>query len=164
MIGERPEPVTRAARLSLRAGTASDLDRVMGIMTAAFQPCFGEGWTRSQCAGILPMRGVSLTLASRDGVAVGFSLVRKVADEAELLLLAVDPAVRRRGIGRALLDEFMASARQGGAARLHLEVRDGNAAVALYRHAGFEPVGRRAAYYRGPGGELHDAVTLARTA
>jgi ribosomal-protein-alanine N-acetyltransferase len=144
----------------LRRGGVDDLDEVMRIMTTAFQPCFGEAWTRSQCAGILPMHGVSLTMAEQGGRPVGFALVRAVADEAELLLLAVDPAEQRRGIGQALLDNFSASARAGGGHRLHLEVRDGNPALELYHASGFAPAGRRRNYYHGPGGESYDAVTL----
>ena len=147
----------------LRRGGVDDLDNVMRIMTAAFHPCFGEAWTRSQCAGILPLHGVTLTIAEAGQMAVGFSLVRAVADEAELLLLAVDPAEQRRGIGLALLDEFIAAALAIGAHRLHLEVRDGNPAMSLYRGAGFSPAGRRRNYYRGPAGEGHDAVTLLLT-
>jgi ribosomal-protein-alanine N-acetyltransferase len=135
----------------------------MRIMTAAFRPCFGEAWTRSQCAGILPMQGVSLTIAECGGDPVGFSLVRAVADEAELLLLAVDPADQKQGIGQALLDEFIAGALVGGAHRLHLEVRDGNPAIDLYRASGFSAAGRRRNYYHGPEGEAYDAVTLLLT-
>jgi ribosomal-protein-alanine N-acetyltransferase len=144
----------------LRRGGVDDLDEVMRIMTTAFQPCFGEAWTRSQCAGILPMYGVSLTMAEQGGRPVGFALVRAVADEAELLLLAVDPAEQRRGIGQALLDNFIASALASGGHRLHLEVRDGNPALELYHASGFAPAGRRRNYYHGPGGESYDAVTL----
>ena len=144
----------------LRRGSVDDLDEVMRIMTTAFRPCFGEAWTRSQCAGILPMHGVSLTMAEQGGQPVGFALVRAVADEAELLLLAVDPAEQRRGIGQALLDDFIAGALAGGGHRLHLEVRDGNPALELYHASGFAPAGRRRNYYHGPGGESYDAVTL----
>jgi len=143
----------------LRRGRVDDLEDVMRIMTAAFQPCFGEAWTRSQCAGILPMHGVSLTIAEQGGQPVGFTLVRAVADEAELLLLAVDPAEQRRGIGQALLDDFIAGALASGGHRLHLEVRDGNPAVELYRSSGFAAAGRRRNYYHGPDGGSHDAVT-----
>jgi ribosomal-protein-alanine N-acetyltransferase len=146
--------------LRLRRGNADDLDEVMRIMTAAFPPCFGEAWTRSQCAGILPMHGVSLTLAEQGGQLVGFALVRAVADEAELLLLAVDPTEQRRGIGQVLLDDFIAHALVSGRHRLHLEVRDGNPAIALYRDSGFAPAGRRRNYYQGADGTAFDAVTL----
>lgn len=146
--------------LRLRQGGVDDLDEVMRIMTGAFQPCFGEAWTRSQCGGILPMAGVRLTLAEdRDG-AQGFSLSRTVADEAELLLIAVDPGSQGRGIGLALLQDFIAHSLSQGAHRLHLEVRDGNPAVHLYRDAGFVVAGRRRNYYRGPEGERYDALTL----
>ena len=130
-------------------------------MDAAFSPIYGEGWTRSQCAGILPMSGVILTLAEMQGEVVGFSLLRAIADEAELLLLAVAPRAQRQGVGQKLLDRFMTDARMRGAHRLHLEVRDGNEAIALYQAAGFEPVGRRVGYYRGLDGSRRDAVTLA---
>jgi [ribosomal protein S18]-alanine N-acetyltransferase len=144
----------------LRRGGVDDLDDVMRVMCAAFPPGFGEAWTRSQCAGIMPMHGVSLTIADGDDGAVGFSLVRSVADEAELLLLAVDPAEQRRGIGQALLDNFIAEALSAGAHRLHLEVRDGNPAIGLYLASGFAPAGRRRNYYHGPDGKAFDAVTL----
>jgi len=149
---------TSAVRL--RPGGVDDLDDVMRIMTSAFRPCFGEAWTRSQCAGIMPMHGVSLTIADGDNGPIGFSLVRAVADEAELLLLAVAPDEQRRGIGQALLDDFIASALAEGTHRLHLEVRDGNPAVELYRASGFVVAGRRRNYYHGPDGEAFDAVTL----
>jgi ribosomal-protein-alanine N-acetyltransferase len=106
----------------MERGTSKDLDPVMKVMEAAFGDRFGEAWTRSQCAGILPMAGVSLTLArdEESGSAVGFSLCRHVADESELLLLAVSPEHRRRGIGRGLLHDFLDRARADGAGRVHL--------------------------------------------
>lgn len=144
----------------LRSGGIDDLDDVMRIMCGAFQPCFGEAWTRSQCAGILPMSGVYLTIADDDRGPAGFSLARCVADEAELLLIAVDPACQRTGIGQSLLNHFIESVRRWGATRLHLEVRDGNPAVAMYRTAGFIPAGRRRNYYHGADSRAYDAVTL----
>ena len=154
-----------APRLDARVerGSSDDLDAVMRIMSAAFLPTYGESWTRSQCAGILPMAGVSLRLArDGEGQVLGFALMRVAADEAELLLIAVDPAAQRGGIGAALLDDFVATAVAAGAVRLHLEVRDDNGALALYERAGFAPAGRRRDYYRGAGGEVRDALTLAR--
>ncbi len=153
-------PETSIGELRIRTGLADDLDDVMRIMGQAFHPCFGEGWTRSQCAGILPMAGVSLTIGEDSEGAVGFSLVRITADEAELLLIAVDPDRQQRGIGSLLLREFITSARSRGAERLHLEVREGNRAVDLYRAAGFVPAGRRRNYYRGTDGARYDAITL----
>jgi ribosomal-protein-alanine N-acetyltransferase len=157
MTGIGPLPT-----VTLEPVGASRLDAVMGIMTAAFDPGFGEAWTRAQCAGILPMHGVSMTLAEAAGTPVGFSLVRSVAGEAELLLLAVNAEWRGRGIGSALVDRFIADGERTGAHHLHLEVRDGNHAIGLYERAGFSLAGRRSNYYRGPDGKSYDALTMVR--
>lgn len=149
-----------APQILLRSGEADDLDAVMQIMNSAFSPSFGEAWTRSQCSGILPMGGVSLTIAENENGPAGFSLVRAVGDEAELLLLAVASEAQRQGLGQALLDYFIDTARSEGARKLHLEVRDGNPAIGLYRAAGFVPAGRRRNYYHGQHGDTFDAVTL----
>lgn len=143
-------------------GGADDLDGVLEVMSGAFSPDFGEGWTRSQVAGILPLSGVMLAIA-RDAVdrPRGFSLQRTIAGESELLLLAVHLAAQRCGIGSCLLDHFIATSRSLGAKRLHLEVRDGNPATAMYQAYGFAPAGRRANYYRGSDGSVFDAITMA---
>jgi ribosomal-protein-alanine N-acetyltransferase len=144
-------------------GSSDDVDAVMTVMESAFGRRFGEAWTRSQLAGILPMSGVSLIIAREPNraQAVGFSLARTVADESELLLLAVLPDCHRRGVGRRLLEDFLERARKDEVARVHLEVRDGNPAVGMYRAAGFSPVGRRRNYYYGQDGKRFDAITLA---
>jgi ribosomal-protein-alanine N-acetyltransferase len=61
-----------------------------------------------------------------------------------------------------LLEQFIDRARSDGATRVHLEVRDGNPAIAMYRAAGFEPVGRRRKYYHAADGRNFDALTFAR--
>jgi ribosomal-protein-alanine N-acetyltransferase len=153
-----------ADAIRIESGTSQDLDAVMAVMDCAFGEKFGEAWTRSQLAGILPMAGVALIIASdmRSSETIGFSLFRTVADESELLLIAVRPDHHRQGIGRRLLDHFMEEARGNGIVRVHLEVRDGNPAVGMYRDAGFAPVGRRRNYYHAPEGKRFDALTLAR--
>jgi ribosomal-protein-alanine N-acetyltransferase len=162
VIGERPEPVLRPP-VAIRDFHADDMDRVMAVMGAAFEPTYGEAWTRSQCAGILPMAGVSLRIAERgDGDTIaGFALSRAIADEAELLLIAVDPAAQHGGVGAALVKDFVELAGRRGARRLHLEVRDGNSAIVLYERAGFSLAGRRRDYYSGRDGHKRDALTLA---
>ncbi|RZM33534.1 MAG: GNAT family N-acetyltransferase, partial [Sphingomonas sp.] len=102
------------------------------------------------------------TLAFIDDEPAGFALVRSVADEAELLLLAVDPSFRRRGVATALLRGIVDDGRAGGVADLHLEVRAGNDAVRLYTAHGFAKVGERRGYYRGKTGQVYDAHTYRR--
>ncbi len=146
----------------LRGGDVRDIAIVEALMQTAFDPRFGEAWTRSQCIGVMAMPGVRLTLALVDDTPAGFAMTRSVADEAELLLLGVAPAFRRRGVGTALLRSVEADCSVGGIATLHLEVRANNDAVRLYTGHGFAKVGERRAYYRGPGGHAHDAHTYSR--
>lgn len=148
----------------LSAGDQADLHDVMAVMQDSFDARFGEAWTMAQCAGLLPLPGVWLTLARADDEVLGFALARLVADEAELLLLAVKTAAQGRGTGRILLEHFEDEAVARGAVRLHLEVREGNHALRLYELAGFSLVGRRRDYYCGQQRDRYDALTLAKRA
>ena len=154
---------TAPSSLVIERAGGDVLDEVMAVMSAAFDRRFGEAWTRAQCAGILPMAGVSLMLARSDGKAAGFSLARRTMDEAELLLIAVRPDFARMGIGGQLVERFIADQRVAGAHHLHLEVRDGNPAVQLYLDHGFTIAGRRGQYYCGTDGEKFDALTMVLT-
>lgn len=90
-------------------------------------------------------------VAESNGSVAGFAVIRRIlADEHELLNLAVDPPLRRRGIARALLGNLLA-ARPGLWA---LEVRESNrTAQDFYRNLGFAQAGHRPGYYpNGPGG------------
>jgi ribosomal-protein-alanine N-acetyltransferase len=148
----------------LSPGDHADLHDVMAVMDDSFDPRFGEAWTLGQCAGLLPLPGVWLTLAREDEKVLGFALARLVADEAELLLLAVKTAGQRRGVGRILLEDYEDAAVARRGARLHLEVREGNQAINLYERSGFGLVGRRRDYYSGQKGDRYDARTLAKSA
>lgn len=91
----------------------------------------------------------------------GFILCRIVADEAEILTLATEPGLRRRGLGRHLVEAAASVAREAGAGRLFLEVgQDNEAALALYARCGFSKVGHRRGYYRRATGLEVDAQVL----
>jgi ribosomal-protein-alanine N-acetyltransferase len=88
---------------------------------------------------------------------VAYAVSWHVADELHVLNVATRADRRRRGIGRALMDEVVAYARSHRVKHVLLEVRRSNAAaIALYRGLGFFAMGVRARYY--PDGE--DAVEM----
>lgn len=92
---------------------------------------------------------------------VGFALGRVIADEGELLTIAVDPDAQGRGSGRTSLRRFIDACRKQGALRIFLEVAAENAAaLGLYTSTGFVETGRRRAYYRHPNGQTEDAVLM----
>lgn len=149
--------------IDLTAGRLADLDDVLAVSDAAFDPRFGEAWSAAQLRGTLTQPGSWLRLAMSDRVALGFSLCRPLVDEAELLLIAVHPDARGNGVGRALLTSAVNDAGDRGMSSVFLEMRDGNAAAqALYRAVGFAEVGRRRDYYRGAEGQRFDAITMRR--
>ena len=118
----------------------------------------GPAWSAADFAGLLSSPGV-FALGDERGIALG----RVAADEAELLTIAIAPAHRRAGLGRALLAAFGARAAAAGAATAYLEVAADNAgAIALYTAAGYVETGRRRGYYRCPDGRRTDAITMAR--
>jgi len=141
-------------------GDRNALADAMDVMIQAFDPVYGEAWTLSQLSGVMLMPGTWLTIARIDAAPLGFALVRSVLDECELLLLAVDPLWRGRGVGETLLRDSLRTARRRGITSMNLEVRSTNKAVKLYEKTGFEYVHRRPGYYRGNDGQLHDALSF----
>lgn len=135
----------------------------MAVMQTAFDDRYGEAWTAQQLAGFMSFPGVRLTLARIDRSCLGFSLSRQIVDEAELLLLAVEPKWHNRGVGSTLLKDFIAHARKSGIVTLHLEVRENNPAIQFYSDHGFENVHRRPAYYKGIDGVYYDAMSYKLT-
>ncbi len=97
----------------------------------------------------------------REGGAVrSWAVVMTVMDEAELLLIGTAPEVQRQGFGGRLLRRILAEAADRGARSVFLEVRRSNeAAISLYRKAGFVESGLRRGYYRTAGGR-EDALLM----
>jgi [ribosomal protein S18]-alanine N-acetyltransferase len=148
------------------------VDRIMAVMEAAFDPAYGEAWNRRQVADALTLSSTHAVVVDADGQPItgpggpapaGFVLTRHVLDEEELLLIAVIPGARQRGVGAALIEHLFTAARTRGVAKIFLEMRRGNPAIHLYQKFGFEPIGERRNYYRMANGERIDAITFARS-
>ena len=147
-----------------------DIDQIMAIMQSAFDPEFGEAWTRRQVLDSLALPHNSYVLISASRTipkpgenAAGFALIRHVPGEAEVLLIAVAPNCRRQGIASSVLELVTHNAANAGAERVFLEMRENNPAIELYSAHGFVPIGRRREYYRGKSGARFDAITFAKT-
>ncbi len=82
------------------------------------------------------------------GPVVGYICFWVVADELQILNVAVHEAYRRRGVGRELLLRALREGRRHGVKRAFLEARGSNvAARGLYEALGFQKVGERPGYY-----------------
>ena len=105
---------------------------------------------------------ISAKSSKPTGVMLGYAVLMLAVDESELLDIAIDTEHQRQGWGRKLLDEMMVLARHFGMRRMVLEVRACNeAAIALYRKAGFGDIGLRRDYYPAQNGR-EDAILMGR--
>ena len=135
------------------------------VLAALHEACFDDGWGVGAMSRILDMPGISARLAVTAGGdnPTGFVIWRVAAEEAEIVTIGVRPGDRGGGIGHRLVAAAEDAAAAAGARRMMLEVAAGNAAaLALYRAAGYQRVGRRRAFYRDPVGAAEDAVVMAR--
>lgn len=136
----------------IRPMTAADVPSVAALEKL----CFSDPWSVSSIASELD-NPLSLWLVwEEDGAAAAYLGVQRVPPQADVMNVAVSPALRRRGIARALFVEL--ERRLPEIDELFLEVRASNSgAIALYRTLGFEQVGRRPNYYLDP---REDALIL----
>ena len=120
--------------------------------------CFADPWSEVSIAGELENPLSLLLVALNFGQICGYIGSQTVLDAADVMNLAVAPAARRHGVGRALLGALAKRLRQAGVCSLTLEVRPSNeAARALYAAFGFLEAGRRPRYYVNP---REDALIL----
>ena len=127
----------------------------MAALYAAAFPA-ARPWTAAEFSTLLTPETGFLISAPK-----AFAIGRVVADEAELITLAVAPERRRHGLGGQLLSDFEAMAKTRGATRAFLEVAADNIpARALYHAANWCESGRRKGYYKRANRALIDALLL----
>ena len=135
--------------------TPSDASRDAACLAALHAASFAGAWDAAAIAQLLDTPG-TFAFHHQDG----FVMARAAGDEAEILTLAVAPAARGRGLGRALLQAAINKAGALGAQTMFLEVgADNPHALALYAGLGFAKVGTRKAYYSNASGGT-DALVL----
>ena len=120
----------------------SHIDEAASIEAA----CLGSAWSAEQLADSLGREDFCYLGVFEDDVLAGICSYYLVADEIQIVNLAVKPEFRRRGIGRALLTYIRFDAR----------IQGNLAAEALYRTEGFRTVGERRGFYNGTNAVLAD--------
>ena len=131
----------------IRPASDGDLAALATLEAASFS----VPWNEAALAGHLQASYTLSLLLLEEDRPVGYLLAGFSPPEGELYRVAVLPEARRRGYGRRLLEAFFREAEKRDVYSLYLEVRESNeAAIALYRSAGFRPVFLRENYYREP--------------
>ena len=124
-------------------------------------PAHKEPWSQANllsCFGPRYLNGLILV----DGQPAGFYISDLVAGDSSLMNICVHPDFQGKGLGRALLKEYLARSKEKRAEAWFLEVRASNkTAIGLYESEGFAEYCRRVDYY-GTGNEREDAVLMSR--
>lgn len=138
--------------LSVRRASVEDA----GLIEEMERACFSDPWSLAAIENYLRNPAVYYVIAENDGEAVGYGGMTVVADECDIVSVAVTESARRGGVGIRLASEMLDICRTLGVATVFLEHRESNAAAAaLYDRLGFVPYGVRRKYYTSP---TEDAV------
>ena len=147
----------------IRIARDADAAPIALLSREAIEYGLGWKWTPERIRRCLhdPATNVIVARSGRQVTSsiVGFAIMTYRDDEAHLLLFAVTAALRRRGIGSALLSWLEATALTAGIGVISLEARARNAgAREFYRHHGYREVARVPGMYRG----VEDGVRIAK--
>ena len=138
-------------------------NRDAAAIAALHAASFARGWSEQEVEGLLTDRHVIAHRAMVGSIMAGFIMSRQVADEAEILSIAVAGPRRGHGLARNLLTLHLRRLAGLGARAVFLEVDEHNvAAIRLYDRAGFREISRRPNYYPGAGGKAAAALVLRR--
>ena len=131
----------------IRKMQAKDLERAAELE----RECFSDPWSTAMLEEELFNPLCAMFVAECGGKVLGYAGMHAIVGEGYITNVAVDPAARRQGIGRALMQRFIAGAEEWALEFITLEVRASNTpAIALYESLGFRTAGLRAAYYKNP--------------
>jgi ribosomal-protein-alanine N-acetyltransferase len=138
-------PAPKREKLSIEPFRPEDLDAIMEIEDRSFT----APWSRKSYQDLWSQESIDFWVVRQSGELVGYYLVQTSGLEQELHTFAVKPELRRRGIGRAMMDHMLGRARYKGVEYIYLQVRPSNEeAKELYKSLGFVGIGMRKHYYR----------------
>ncbi len=107
-----------------------------------------QKWSEAQILAEVTLPCAVTKVAYDGDLLVGYAIFHVIADEAELLSIAVDPARQREGIAKAIYAETLSELKTRKVQSFFLEVRVGNTgAQQFYQSLGFVEIYRRKRYY-----------------
>jgi len=137
-----------------------DIEAVLVIEQQSFTMPWTDAMFRSELQNERTSHMLVARVVQAASPIVGYVGYRVVLDEMHVILIAVAPAWRQRGIARQMICQAMDQACAAGCRRATLEVRVSNTpAQQLYYSLRFAPVGTRPKYYLRP---TEDALILWR--
>jgi ribosomal-protein-alanine N-acetyltransferase len=124
--------------IAVRLATVGDANEIARMSRDQIEQGLPWRWNPERVRGALRDRNTNVAVASEGQRLLGFGIMLYADEDAHLLLFAVDPAHRRKGIGTALLEWLETVARDAGLRRVVLECRrDNDAARNFYGALGY---------------------------
>ena len=129
--------------------SSSLIDALAALQARAYATTGMRGWSSTEIAALVAAPATILLVAHDDkNHPIGFLLASVLEIEIEILALAVDPALHRRGIASTLINSFEQADVGAGIERIILEVAENNLnAIFLYETLRFRKIGIRRNYY-----------------
>ncbi len=119
---------------------------------------FSTPWSESSLYSEMKNPNTLSYAALVDSALAGYVYAKRVHDEGHILNVAVNPDLRRQGIGKALTLKVLDELKGQGCRAVYLEVRASNLpARRLYEGLGFRVIAQRRSYYLMP---VEDAVVM----
>ncbi len=135
----------------------TDIEDVIAVE----QNAYPFPWTRGNFLDSLDSGYEAWVLRDEDGLLLGYFLMMYAVEEVHLLNISVRPDRQGQGLGRKLLDQLIALARDACMHAVLLEVRpSNNHALMVYHHLGFVQIGQRKNYYPAAGAGREDAIVM----
>ena len=152
-----PDVKPQAAKISFSTAGST----AANLLAEIHGESFAMQWDEKAFRELLNSPGTSAILISSQNNPTGFALLRKAADEAEILTICTRPAFRQKGHAKLLMQHMESLLRKDGVKSLFIEVATSNhAGLALYRSCGFTQAGVRKNYYERGDGTREDALIM----
>jgi ribosomal-protein-alanine N-acetyltransferase len=147
------------AEYEIRLAVPGDALAISELSRDAIEHGLPWNWTPRRVAKSIAASATNVAVVRQGDTLVGFAIMEYGDEEAHVVLFAVHPAYRRKGVGSQLLSWLEATTRVAGIDLIRLEARAQNAAaISFYRKHGFKELGLRKGYYLG----VEDAVRMAK--
>jgi ribosomal-protein-alanine N-acetyltransferase len=150
-------PLRLPAPVTVRLAVPADASAIALLSRAEIEQDLPWRWTPQRVRRSIADAATNVVVAQRGASFAGFGIMSYGEDTAHLLLLAVPPAARRRGVASVVLAWLERVALAAGVSRVSLEARESNAdAIAFYRRHGYRVTATEVGMYLG----LEDGVRL----
>jgi len=140
--------------IKIRHAREADLPEILRLE----RDCFPAPWSSEMYRTEFDREVAVFLVAEHAEKIAGHACAWAMMDEGHILKIAVHGEVRRKGLGRAIMDVLAGEFMKRGVKVMWLEVRESNRTARLfYQRLGFDEVGVRKRYYSDTG---EDAVLM----